>query len=136
MKTRIIYVSSPNPKFNERGEFCGDYGFRTMNAPQLEQFIANQLFPIGSVPTGVINYLTEKNFLTIKYISNYIFSNIYTSKDNPTKISNLKTSITEALSKANININELRAFDENEVINWKIAKNNGESKTFDSIKKR
>lgn len=107
-----------------------------MGAPQLEQFIVKQLFPIGSVPTGVISYLQQKNLRTIKYISDYIFSNVPNSKENPTQISRLKNAIKEALLKENIDINELRTFDENEVINWKIAKNNGELGPFGSIKRR
>lgn len=136
MKNRSIYVSSPNPKFNDNREFVGDCGFIIIGAPQLEQFIVNQLFPIGSVPTGVISYLQQKNLRTIKYISNYIFSNISTSKESPTQISKLKNAIKEALLKENIDINELRTFDENDVINWTNAKTNGKLGPFGSIKRR
>lgn len=131
-----IYIISPNPNYNENGEVIGYTNYKMMGAMELENFISKQLFPIGVVPTGVISYLKQKHLREIKYIRDYVLSHISCSKESPAQISQLKDGIKMALIESNIDVNELRSFDEEEVKDWIIAKANGELGPFGSVKKR
>lgn len=136
MKNRIIYIISPNPQFNKQGDFAGDPGMIMMSNAELENFISNQLFPIGIVPGGAIEYLKSQHLRTIKYIGEYIITHMPCSKEHPAQISQLKDAIKMALIEGNIDIAELREFDETEVYEWKNAKENGEIGPFGSIKRK
>lgn len=131
-----IYIISPNPNYNKNGELIGYTKCKSMGIPELENFISKQLFPIGIVPGGVISYLRQKHLGEIKYIRDYVLSCVPCSKEHPTQISQLKDGIKMALIEGNIDVNELRSFDEEEVQDWMIAKANGELGPFGNIKKR
>lgn len=118
----FIYIISPNPKYNEQGDFNGDCGYRMMGNVELENFISKQLFPIGVVPTEVINYLKQKHLREIKYIRDYVLSHVSCSKENPIQLSQIKDSIKMALIEANIDIKELRTFNEEEFMIGKLLK--------------
>lgn len=136
MKNRCMWISIPNERFNSRGEFIGNSSLKMMSDAELDDFISKQLFPMGIVPGGVINYLKVKHLRKVKYIRDYVLTHVPSSKERPARISQLKDSIDMALIEDNIDIDELRYFDEEEVREWKIAKENGELGPFGNIKRK
>lgn len=136
MSNNEIYIVTPNPQYNSQGQFTGDSGFMIMSSSELESLISKQLFPVGAVPTGVIEFLKVKHAVLIKNIRDYVLTKLPRSKENPIQISELRDAIKMALVEFNIDINILRSFDEAEVHEWKVAKANGELGPFGSIKRK
>jgi len=132
----VVWVSVPSEKYNENGQLVGFNKVKGMGMEELEQFIINQLFPISIVPPLAYKYLKYKHLRTIKLIREYVARNILATKENPAKISELEDVLATALVKNNVNINELRSYTEEEVINWQVAKSNDDLDIFGNIKKR
>lgn len=107
--------------------YNGGHTIYELGKRDIERFISMYLFPMAITPPLAILYLKEKHALIINSISDYILKNTVTKADSPITRDELYEIIFKALKVYEINIGEIRAYDEQEVLDWKDSylNNNG-----------
>lgn len=89
-----------------------------LTSTDIVRFIAMYLFPLEIIPPLVIVYLKEKHSHILEYLSEYILINNSSSEEVPLNKEQLGDIISKAIIETGINVESLRKYDDEKVIEW------------------